>query len=113
VAEKIEYMVTMSSVRRRFCMCAVALALSLKAIIPNGSVSEGSSTADASPLARRGLGAGSTNQDELARQIAMGGLADNHELSLKVKENVDFLLTPALLVQEALSVDIVVTYPNE
>lgn len=33
--------------------------------------------------------------------------------SLEMKENVDFLLTPALLVQEALSDDIVITYPSE
>lgn len=35
------------------------------------------------------------------------------EPSLEMKENVDFLLTPALLVQEAISKDIVVTYPSE
>ena len=33
--------------------------------------------------------------------------------SLEMRENVDFLLTPALLVQEAMSADIVVTYPSE
>lgn len=33
--------------------------------------------------------------------------------SLEMKENVDFLLTPALLVQEAISDDIVITYPSE
>jgi hypothetical protein len=35
------------------------------------------------------------------------------EPSLEMKENVDFLLTPALLVQEAISEEIVVTYPSE
>ena len=33
--------------------------------------------------------------------------------SLEMKENVDFLLTPALLVQEAMSQDVVATYPSE
>jgi hypothetical protein len=30
-----------------------------------------------------------------------------------MKEHVDFLLTPALLVQEAISEDIIITYPTE
>jgi len=37
----------------------------------------------------------------------------NYELSLECKENVDFLLTPALLMQEAISDDIILTYPSE
>jgi len=35
------------------------------------------------------------------------------DLSLAVRERVDFLLTPALLVQEAVSDDVVSTYPEE
>ena len=35
------------------------------------------------------------------------------DLSLAVREQVDFLLTPALLVQEAVSDDMVLTYPEE
>jgi hypothetical protein len=35
------------------------------------------------------------------------------EPSLEMKENVDFLLTPALIVQEALSEDVIKTYPSE
>ena len=35
------------------------------------------------------------------------------EPSLAVREQVDFLLTPALLVQEAISDDVVLTYPEE
>lgn len=35
------------------------------------------------------------------------------EPSLAVREQVDFLLTPALLVQEAISEDVVLTYPEE
>jgi len=33
--------------------------------------------------------------------------------SLEMKENADFLLTPALLMQEVLSDEIVTTYPSE
>ena len=35
------------------------------------------------------------------------------DLSLLAREHVDFLLTPALLVQEAISEDVVFTYPEE
>ena len=35
------------------------------------------------------------------------------DVSLAVREQVDFLLTPALLVQEAVSDDVVLTYPEE
>jgi hypothetical protein len=35
------------------------------------------------------------------------------DLSLAVRENVDFVLTPALLVQEAVSDGVVLTYPEE
>lgn len=35
------------------------------------------------------------------------------DLSLMMREQVDFLLTPALLVQEAISDDVVLTYPEE
>jgi hypothetical protein len=37
----------------------------------------------------------------------------NFQISLEMKENVDFLLTPALLVQEVISDDVVITYPSE
>jgi hypothetical protein len=35
------------------------------------------------------------------------------EASLAMKENVDFLLTPALLSQEAVSAGVIMTYPSE
>jgi hypothetical protein len=35
------------------------------------------------------------------------------DLSLSKRENVDFILTPALLVQEAVSDGVVLTYPEE
>ncbi|MFX0209019.1 MAG: hypothetical protein ACFFDT_23750 [Candidatus Hodarchaeota archaeon] len=37
----------------------------------------------------------------------------NFQISLEMKENVDFLLTPAILMQDAISDDIVITYPTE
>jgi hypothetical protein len=37
----------------------------------------------------------------------------NFQTSLEMKENVDFLLTPALLVQEIISDDVLITYPSE
>jgi hypothetical protein len=45
---------------------------------------------------------------EVSRRATM-----NFQPSLEMRENVDFLLTPALLVQEALSEDVVITYPGE
>ena len=33
--------------------------------------------------------------------------------SLEMKENVDFFLTPALLVQESISENVIITYPGE
>jgi hypothetical protein len=35
------------------------------------------------------------------------------DMSLEVREQIDFLLTPALLVQEAVSDDVILTYPEE
>ncbi len=35
------------------------------------------------------------------------------EPSLEMRENVDFLLTPALLVQDAISEGVIITYPEE
>jgi len=40
-------------------------------------------------------------------------MTQNFRVSLEMRENVDFLLTPALLVQEAISHGVVVTYPAE
>jgi hypothetical protein len=46
------------------------------------------------------------------RQI-LGAATQVFEPSLEMKENIEFLLTPALLAQEAISEDIVITYPTE
>jgi hypothetical protein len=44
---------------------------------------------------------------------SLRGSTGNFQTSLEMKENVDFLLTPALLVQEVISEDVVITYPSE
>lgn len=48
-----------------------------------------------------------------ALQAATRAATTNFTPSLEMKENVDFLLTPALLVQEAMSDDLIITYPSE
>jgi len=52
-------------------------------------------------------------KEQMARRIALDFSVGKFKPSLEMKENVDFLLTPALLMQEALSDDIVITYPME
>lgn len=44
---------------------------------------------------------------------AIAGIKGSFDASLEMRENADFLLTPALLIQEAISEGIVVTYPSE
>ena len=46
-------------------------------------------------------------------QAATRAVTVNFTSSLEMKENVDFLLTPALLMQEAVSDDLIITYPSE
>ncbi len=55
---------------------------------------------------------------EAEKQRIAGRLASGYGLgsfrpSLEMKENADFFLTPALLVQEAICDDIIITYPTE
>ncbi len=55
---------------------------------------------------------------EAEKQRIAGRLAAGYGLgpfrsSLEMKENADFFLTPALLVQEAICEDIIITYPTE
>src|SRR5437667_2681366 len=67
--------------------------------------------------------AGSISEDEMlparrggnasAEQLAARYLGDNFASSLVSKEFVDFLLTPALVVQEVISEDAIITYPSE
>jgi hypothetical protein len=51
-------------------------------------------------------------KDEI-RKMMIKSASANFRLSLEMKENVDFVLTPALLVQEVISEDVVITYPSE
>jgi len=51
-------------------------------------------------------------KDEIRKRMTKSASA-NFRLSLEMKENVDFVLTPALLVQEVISEDVVITYPSE
>jgi hypothetical protein len=49
-------------------------------------------------------------EDALLRQGAYSGATDP---SLEMCENVDFLLTPAILVQESITEGVILTYPEE
>ena len=48
-----------------------------------------------------------------ALQVATRSATAGFKPSLEMKENVDFLLTPSLLMQEVLSDEIITTYPSE
>ncbi len=48
-----------------------------------------------------------------AMQAAVKSATAGFAPSLEMKENADFLLTPALLVQEAISENLIITYPSE
>jgi len=58
-----------------------------------------------------------TNVGQRARDVALRSATKaatgGFRPSLEMKENVDFLLTPALLMQETLSDEIITTYPSE
>lgn len=55
------------------------------------------------------------NPEQLAQyeQQFANSLKQSFNASLEMKENVEFLLTPALLMQETMSSEIQVTYPTE
>ena len=50
---------------------------------------------------------------DASMRLAARSATTGFKPSLEMKENVDFLLTPALLMQEALSEDVIITYPSE
>jgi hypothetical protein len=50
---------------------------------------------------------------DVALRSATKTVTSGSKPSLEMKENVDFLLTPALLMQEALSDKVITTYPSE
>jgi hypothetical protein len=65
------------------------------------------------PLRPRKVPVPEAQKQRIARGLAAGYGLGPFQPSLEMKENADFLLTPALLVQEALSDDVVITYPTE
>ena len=52
-------------------------------------------------------------KQRIARGLASGFGLGAFQPSLEMKESADFFLTPALLVQEAICDDIIITYPTE
>ena len=58
-------------------------------------------------------GAPKQKPDNAATKTADNIISKTVVSSLEMKENVDFLLSPALLIQEVLSDDIITTYPSE
>jgi len=53
------------------------------------------------------------HKQRIARQLASGFGLGPFQPSLEIKEDTDFFLTPALLVQEAICDDVIITYPTE
>lgn len=58
-------------------------------------------------------GTRSATPTEMATERLMQQIGGNFRPSQEMKENVDFLLTPAILLQEAITDEVVVTYPSE
>ena len=67
----------------------------------------------AQPVKQKNATISQVQKENIASRIASNYGMVNFESSLIMKENVDFLLTPALLVQEAISDHIIITYPSE
>ena len=65
------------------------------------------------PLRPRNVPIPEAQKERIAKRIASGYGLGQFQASLEMKENADFVLTPALLVQEALSDDTIMTYPTE
>lgn len=53
------------------------------------------------------------NMQQIAERVTANNLAGDFIVSVEVKEASDFLLTPALLVQEILLEEVLPTYPRE
>ena len=88
-------------------LCIVCLCLSCSTVVsspandPN-TAGEPNSVTDAEQRA-----------SDIAMRSATRMATTGFRPSLEMKENADFLLTPALLMQESLSYEIVATYPSE
>jgi hypothetical protein len=50
---------------------------------------------------------------QMAKRLATGPAVANFAPSLETREVADFLITPALVIQEAISEQVVPTYPSE
>jgi hypothetical protein len=59
------------------------------------------------------VGPSAADLDRRAKALAFGVVIGSFAPSQETKEHADFLLTPAILVQEAISEDVVPTYPSE
>ncbi len=88
----------------------ILVVLGLSCVYLHGFAGGGKALAkQASPAAR---GPARSQLGAVRRQI-LDQATQAFKPSLEMKENVDFLLTPALVVQEVLSKDVVITYPTE
>ena len=50
---------------------------------------------------------------DIKRDILSGTFAGMTDPSFEMRENIDFLLTPGILVQQCISEDVLITYPEE
>ena len=76
-------------------------------LIANSSISQMSPRVSSSNSSRKAQSDAQEVAERVASKQVMGGFAT----SLEVKESVDFLLVPALLVQEAINRDTIQTFP--
>ena len=113
-----------SRIRRKYLLELVVSAVALSLICLSLSYSNSNSTEAPSTETDIAMEPDSplesnshTDTEQRARfaalQAATRAATTGFRPSLEMKENVDFLLTPALLMQEALSEDIITTYPSE
>jgi hypothetical protein len=84
-------------------------AVGLLLLLPKGAANERKSSTermDTTALLQQHI-------EARARDVGADYVIGNFRPSLEMREKVDFLLTPALLIQETLSENIVTTYPEE
>ena len=96
---------------KSIALLCVAASLAATLVVCLSSVADNDAKAGAKgPIAPTDTIAG--QRAAAGRQI-LNAATQVFQPSLEMKENVDFLLTPALLVQEAMSRDVMITYPSE
>ncbi len=84
------------------CMCVSCSTVVSPAVTDPNTASGPNAVTDAEQRAR-----------DTAMRSATRSATGGFRPSLEMKENADFLLSPALLMQEALSDEIITTYPSE